>query len=161
LAGISPSALWEYRRGHFPLPLRLLRRLCQIAGVDPAVAEPVWHAAERQRLLGRGYPEALAELKVLCLRAGQAGPCPPRRRVGPSAGRPLRYLEVPPWEGVAAAARTLCRDEQELLALRRLWARGEAEQRGRPRDGFGPAVRRLRQEQGFSRRQLADLFGVR
>src|SRR5689334_2432036 len=27
--GISPATLWEYRRGNFPLPLRLLQRFCQ------------------------------------------------------------------------------------------------------------------------------------
>src|SRR5438067_12544197 len=33
--GISPATLWEYRRGNFPLPLPILRRLCQAVGEDP------------------------------------------------------------------------------------------------------------------------------
>src|SRR5262245_15856707 len=30
--GISPTTLWEYRRGNFPLPLALLRKLCKAVG---------------------------------------------------------------------------------------------------------------------------------
>src|SRR5262249_25771224 len=37
--GISPTTLWEYRRGNFPLPLVLLQRLCRAAGEDCAHAE--------------------------------------------------------------------------------------------------------------------------
>ena len=68
--GISPATLWEYRRGNFPLPIAVLRQLCAAVAVDPAPAELLWQQAERRRLLGRGYPEALAELCVLCPRPG-------------------------------------------------------------------------------------------
>src|SRR5438128_4606359 len=70
--GISPATLWEYRRGNFALPLVLLRRLCRAVSQDPTPAEVLWHEAERQRLLDRGYPEALAEFWVLCARQGYA-----------------------------------------------------------------------------------------
>src|SRR5262245_25920473 len=68
--GISATTLWEYRRGNFPLPLDLLRRLCKAVGEDHARAEQLWHAAARRRFLARGLPEAWAELCVLCARAG-------------------------------------------------------------------------------------------
>src|SRR5436309_12403380 len=48
-AGMSPATLWEYRRGNFPLPLPLLRRLAEVAGVDPAPAEGLWLDEPRQR----------------------------------------------------------------------------------------------------------------
>src|SRR5581483_1552738 len=50
-AGLSPATLWEYRRGNFPLPLKVLRRLCEVTGEDPGPAEALWYQAERQRLL--------------------------------------------------------------------------------------------------------------
>src|SRR5262249_19107753 len=70
--GISPATLWEYRRGNFPLPLPLLRQLHAAVGESPAAAERLWHEAERRRLLGRGYPEALAEFWTRCAREGYA-----------------------------------------------------------------------------------------
>jgi transcriptional regulator with XRE-family HTH domain len=68
--GISPATLWEYRRGNFPLPITLLRQLCEAVHEDSSPAEKLWHGEERQRLLKRGYPEALAEFWVLCHRKG-------------------------------------------------------------------------------------------
>src|SRR6516162_5290504 len=70
--GISAATLWEYRRGNFPLPLAILRRLCQAVGQDLGPAEKLWHQAERQRFLARGYPPALAEFWTLCEREGYA-----------------------------------------------------------------------------------------
>ena len=88
--GISPSTLWEYRRGRFPLPLPLLREICEAGGEDPSAAEPLWQTAERKRLLERGYPEALAEFWALCHRAGHAEKDLPALGVGTAALRKLR-----------------------------------------------------------------------
>jgi transcriptional regulator with XRE-family HTH domain len=154
--GISPATLWEYRRGNFPLPIAVLRKLCAAVGEDPDRGEELWQQAERRRLLGRGYPEALAELCVLCARAGRRE----SHFLSTASLRRLRYFELPRWAGVADAARALCRDEDEFLALQKLWLRNETDQRGRARNDFGLRLKRLRQEQGISRRELADLFGV-
>jgi transcriptional regulator with XRE-family HTH domain len=154
--GISPATLWEYRRGNFPLPIAVLRQLCTAVGEDPAPGEALWHQAERGRLLDRGYPEALAELCVLCARAGRRE----SHFLSTASLRRLRYFELPRWAGVADAARGLCRSDDEFLALQKLWLQGEAEQRGRAPNDFGLRLKRLRQEQGLSRRALADLFGV-
>jgi transcriptional regulator with XRE-family HTH domain len=159
--GISSATLWEYRRGNFPLPLALLRRLCRAVGEDPAHAEALWHAAERRRLLKRGYPEPWAELCVWCLRRGQTESHVLDLGVTTTTYRRLRYLELPPWREVAAAARRLCLDDDELLALQKLWIRSEHAQNGRCRDGFGPGVKALRETCGISRRELADLFGIK
>jgi transcriptional regulator with XRE-family HTH domain len=156
--GISPAALWEYRRGNFPLPLPLLRRLCETVGEDPAEAEPFWHMAQRRRLLARGYPEALAEFWTLCARGDYAERHLHALGLGTAAARQLRYLELPPWPHVANAARSVCRDDGEFRALRSLWIDGERAQRAR--DSFGPRIKQLRKQEGVSRRELADLFGV-
>src|SRR5947209_8188827 len=102
--GISPATLLEYRLGNFPLPLALLRRLCRAVGQDPVTAEALWHEAERQRLLDRGYPEALAEFWVLCTRQGYAEKHLFGLGMNTATVRRLRYLEFPPWEEVATAA---------------------------------------------------------
>jgi transcriptional regulator with XRE-family HTH domain len=158
--GISPSTLWEYRRGNFPLPLTLLQKLCQAAGEDATAAEAFWHQAERQRFLKRGYPEAWAELCVLCLRQGHTDGHLLNLGVSSAAFRRLRYLELPPWQEVATAARTLCRDDQEYQALQKRWVRAEQEEGRRPADGFGPGLKKLRLQKGTTRRELADLFGI-
>jgi transcriptional regulator with XRE-family HTH domain len=158
--GVSPTTLWEYRRGNFPLPLSLLQRLCKAVGEDSVQAEALWHADARQRFLERGLPEAWAELCVLCARAGHPESHLLRLGVSTAALRRLRYLDLPPWGEVERAARALCRDEQELLALRRLWARDEAGQVHLNGDGFGGQLKRLRERQGIERRELADLFQV-
>jgi transcriptional regulator with XRE-family HTH domain len=159
-ADISPTTLWEYRRGNFPLRLPLLRRLCRAVGQDPAVAEGLWHEAERQRFLDRGYPEVLAQFWVLCVRHDYSERHLLGLGMSTATLRRLRYLELPPWSDVADVARGLCRDEPELLALQDLWLRTEQEQRRPSRDGFGHRLKRLREQQGIPRRELADLFGI-
>src|SRR5262249_36561897 len=56
--GISPTTLWQYRRGNFPLSLTHLRQLCKAVKEDAGPAERLWHESERQRLVQKGYPEA-------------------------------------------------------------------------------------------------------
>jgi transcriptional regulator with XRE-family HTH domain len=158
--GISPVTLWEYRRGNFPLPLELLRRLCQAVGEDSGPAEALWYEAERRRFLERGYPEALAEFWVRCARQGHAEKHLLQMGLSTATVRRLRYLELPPWTEVAAVARRLSRDDQECQALEALWVRDEAAQRRQRRDGFGARLKQLRKQQGISRRELADLFGI-
>lgn len=158
--GISATTLWEYRRGNFPLPLDLLRRLCKAAGEDSTRAEQLWHEATRQRFLDRGLPEAWAELCVLCNRAGHTEGHLLRLGVSTTAFRRLRYLELPAWGEVADAARRLCRDDAEYRAVQRLWEGNRAEQQVQNGDGFGGQLKRLRERQGIDRRDLADLFGV-
>src|SRR5262245_61257367 len=155
--GISPSTLWEYQRGRFPIPLSMLRDLCAAVGEDPAAAERVWLAAERQRLRDREYPDPLAEFWALCHRMGYSDKDLPALGIGTEALRRLRYLELPAWPDVAAAAQALCRNEQELLSLKKLWERTERA----PHDAFGPRLQLLRKKQGIARRELADLFGLR
>ena len=159
--GISTATLWEYRRGNFPLPLALLRKLCRAVGEDPAAAEALWHAAERRRLVERGYPGAWAELCVWCFRQGHTESHVLDLGVTTPAFRRLRYLELPPWREVAAAARALCRNEDECLALQKLWIQDQQVQNGPSRDGFGPGVKTLREKHGITRRELADLFRIK
>jgi transcriptional regulator with XRE-family HTH domain len=158
--GISATTLWEYRRGNFPLPLALLRRLCKAVGEDEEQGAALWHTATRQRFLDRGLPAAWAELCVLCARAGHAESHLLTLGVSTTAFRRLRYLELPPWDEVAGAARQLCRDEREYRAVQQLWARDESGQRAADRDPFGHELKRRREAQGVTRRQLADLFRV-
>lgn len=158
--GISPSTLWEYRRGRFPLPLSLLQAICKAGGEEPAAAESLWHSAERQRLLDRGYPAPLAEFWALCHRASLAEKDLPALGIGTAALRKLRYLELPPWEQVARAAKSICRGDEELRDLKRLWTSGETEQRDKPADTFGSRLRKLRLSRGIERREMADLFGI-
>jgi transcriptional regulator with XRE-family HTH domain len=159
-AGISPATLWEYRRGNFPLPLALLQKLCRSVGEDPAPAESLWHAAERQRLIERGYPEPWAELCVWCFRQGHTESHVLNLGVTTTTFRRLRYLELPPWGEVARAAHSLSRDEDEWLSLQKLWIRGEPARREPIRDRFGTEMKRLREARGISRRELADLFRI-
>ena len=89
-----------------------------------------------------------------------------RRTCRPLASAPPRCascasLELPAWEQVAKAARSLCRADGELESLKRLWARGEREQHSRPAaDSSGPGCASLRVSHGIERRELADLFGI-
>jgi transcriptional regulator with XRE-family HTH domain len=158
--GISPTTLWEYHRGNFPLPLALLRRMCQAVGEDGPAAEGLWHAEQRERLLARGLPAAWAELCVLCARAGHPESHLTSLGVSNAALRRLRYLELPEWSAVETAARQLCRDDAELAGLRGLWQDGHGKNGQRLRDDFGPRLKRLRQQRGLRRRSLADLFGI-
>jgi len=159
-ADISPATLWEYRRGNFPLPLLVLRRLCQAVGEDPTPAEAIWLEAERQRFLARGYPPALAEFWTLSERAGYAEKHWPALGLSTAALRRLRYLELPAWDEVATVARSLCRGKHELLNLERLWQQEQQSRNGHPPDAFGPLLQQLRKRKGLSRRDVADLFGV-
>ncbi|HLJ92346.1 MAG TPA: helix-turn-helix transcriptional regulator [Gemmataceae bacterium] len=157
--GISPATLWEYRRGNFPLPLDLLRRLCQAVGENAIATEALWYETQRRRLLERGYPEALAEFWTRCARQGYAERQLLLQGVLSTATvRQLRYLELPPWSQVEQAVRLLSQGDEELKALKRLWLRDEHKQR--LHDRFGPDLKRLRQTREISRREIADLFGV-
>jgi transcriptional regulator with XRE-family HTH domain len=158
--GISPATLWEYRRGNFPLPLALLRRLCRAGDEDPSLAETLWHRAERQRLLDRGYPEALAEFWVLCARQGFSEKQLFGLGLSTATARRLRYLELPPWAEVAKAAAAVCRDKQEMQNLERLWRRNTSPRLRQPENDFGVSMHQLRKQGGISRRELADLFGI-
>ncbi len=158
--GISPTTLWEYRRGNYPLPLALLHQLCKAVGEDTAQAEALWHEAARQRFRARGLPDAWAELCVLCARAGHAESHLLALGVRTGTLRRLRYLELPPWEEVADAARKLCRNDEEYRHLCKLWRHDEARQERLNGAGFGGQLRKLRERQGIERRELADLFGV-
>lgn len=157
-AALSPATLWEYRRGNFPLPLSILRRLCSVAGLSSGPAEQLWFDAERQRLRARGYPPALAEFWALCARAGYTEKHLPALGVSTAALRRLRYLELPPWSEVTAAAQAICRSDVESRELQRLWHKDQpAEQQPEP---FGALLFRLRTAKGIGRREIADLFGV-
>jgi transcriptional regulator with XRE-family HTH domain len=158
--GISPATLWEYRRGHFPLPLALLQQMCAAVGEDAAAAEALWLDAERQRLRQRGYPEPLAELWALVGRQGLAERHLPSLGVSTAVLRRLRYLELPAWSAIAPAAHKLCRNEQELRRLEHLWRQAGGLTARPVADPFGRRLHRLRQQQGIRRRELADLFGI-
>ncbi len=158
-AGISPGTLWEYRRGNYPLPLDVLHRLCKAVGEDPGPAERLWHEAERERFLARGYPAPLAEFWVLCTRAGYAEKHLPGLGLGTATLRRLRYLELPPWREVAPAAGVLCRDDAELRDLERLWREEEPGAQNLP-DPFGAHLQDLRKRKGVARREVADLFAI-
>jgi transcriptional regulator with XRE-family HTH domain len=158
--GISPATLWEYKRGNFPLPLALLKQLCQAVGEEEGPAEEIWHRTEQQRLLRRGYPEALAQFWVFCGRAGYAERHLFALGLSTATVRRMRYLELPPWEDVAVVAGQLCR-EGELETLRQLWQRDEQRQKKNARDGFGLRLKALRKKAGIGRREIADLFGIR
>jgi transcriptional regulator with XRE-family HTH domain len=159
-AGISPATLWEYRRGNYPLPLPMLRRLCQVVGEDSTAAEVLWHEVERRRLRERGYPEALAAFWTLCSRSGHAEKHLPALGLGTPALRRLRYLELPPWPEVAGVARALCRTAAELQELEQLWQRDEQGQQRQLPDPFGALLQQCRKRRGLTRREVADLFGV-
>jgi transcriptional regulator with XRE-family HTH domain len=159
-AGISPGTLWEYRRGNYPLPLAVLHRLCRAVGEDPAAALQLWHEAERQRFLERGYPPPLAEFWVLCTREGYAEKHLPALGLGTATLRRLRYLELPSWQEVIPAARVLCRGDGELQHLERLWRDAEQERQDPLPDAFGALVQDLRKRKGLARREVADLFAI-
>ena len=158
--GISPATLWEYRRGNFPLPLELLRRLCQAVGEEPTAAETIWFEAERRRFRERGYSPALAEFWTLCARAGHAEKKLPSLGLGTPALRRLRYLELPTWQEVARVARALCQSETELRNLEQLWRQEEREQQHTLPDPFGALLQQLRKRKGLTRREVTDLFGI-
>jgi transcriptional regulator with XRE-family HTH domain len=157
--GISAATLWEYRRGNFPLPLELLRRLCAAVDEDAAPAETLWREAERQRLRQRGYPEALVEFWVLCGRAGYTEKHLIALGLATAAVRRLRYLELPPWSEVVKVVRQIG-EEAELQHLENLWKHDEANLSAELSDAFGARLRQLRKKHGIARRELADLFAI-
>jgi transcriptional regulator with XRE-family HTH domain len=159
--GISPTTLWEYRRGHFPLPLPMLRALCQVVGEDPTPVEALWLQAERQRLGDRGYPRPLAEFWALCTRAGYGEKDLPKLGLRTASLRRLRYLELPPWQEIMPAAKAVCRADDELLQLERLWVAQDNGEGTQGADPFGLRVQDLRARKGLSRRAIAELFGIR
>jgi transcriptional regulator with XRE-family HTH domain len=160
-AGLSPATLWEYRRGNFPLPLSILRRLCEVTGEDAKPAENLWFHTEQQRLRARGYPAALAQFWALCARAGRTDKDLPALGLSTAALRRLRYLELPAWSQVVVTAKKLCRTEDELRELQRLWDKDQQSQEHALPDPFGAALQQLRQQREISRREITDLFGVR
>ncbi len=158
--GISAATLWEYRRGNFPLPFDLLRQLCAAVEEEVGPGEGLWLDAERRRLRERGYPEALVEFWAQAARHGHAEKDLLAHGLPTTAARRLRYLDLPPWKDVAAVARRLCNTEVEYIRLQKLWLLDLQAQAEVPHDTFGSRIRRLREEQGITRRELADLFGV-
>jgi transcriptional regulator with XRE-family HTH domain len=158
--GISPATLWEYQRGHFPLPRNLLHRLCQVVGEDSKIADALWHEAERRRFRDRGFPEPLAEFWVLCSRAGCAEKHLTHLGISTATVRRLRYLELPSWTEVEKAARKLCQSTAELRALEQLWVQAEQQPRQKVLGGFGQRLQQHRKRQGIRRREIADLFGI-
>lgn len=157
--GISAATLWEYRRGHFPLPWVLLHQMCAAVGADAAAAEDLWREAERQRLRQRGYPEALAAFWVLCGRGGYTEKQLLSLGMCTAAVRRLRYLEIPPWNDVCGVIGRLGTTE-EVRELERLWRLEEQSQSAELPDKFGSRLRQLRKKHGSTRRELADLFDI-
>jgi transcriptional regulator with XRE-family HTH domain len=158
--GLSAATLWEYRRGHFPLPLPLLRKLCEVVGQDPAPAETLWRVVEKRRLLERGYPEPLAEFWALCGREGYSEKHLLHLGLSTATARRLRYLELPPWDEVVDVVKAMCREESDLQNLQTLWQREAPTPADPGPDRFGAQLKRLRKRQGLTRRELADLFEI-
>lgn len=156
--GISAATLWEYRRGNFPVPHAILTKMCAAVGEDFDMAERLWHQAERQRFVGRGFPESLAEFCVLRLRAGHAESDLLELGLGTAQLRRLCYLELLPWTRIATVARSMCRDDGELRALREIWQRDYRDQKSEGLHDFGSKLKKLREKHGITRRELADLF---
>jgi transcriptional regulator with XRE-family HTH domain len=159
--GISPATLWEYRRGHFPLPFSLLCKLCEAVGQDPELGRSHWEDTERKRLQTRGYPTALVEFWLRCEIKGLGEKQLLALGLRTAAARRLRYLELPPWAAVAKVARQVCRDDEDVGILERAWSEGERHQKDAAQRGFGTRLQELRKERRISRRELADLFGIR
>ncbi|MHC4880262.1 MAG: helix-turn-helix transcriptional regulator, partial [Planctomycetota bacterium] len=156
--GVSAATMWEYRRGNFPVPHELLKKMCRVLRVDFEPLEPVWHQAERDRFVKRGYPEALAEFCVLRLRAGHAESDLLNLGLGTAELRRLCYLELLPWTRIAKVARSLCRDDEELRSLRELWQRDYTAQKSEGLHDFGLRLKKIREKQKVTRREMADLF---
>lgn len=157
---ISTSTLWEYRRGNFPLPWRLCEKFCRAVGEPIEAIEAIWKASHRRRLIDRGYPEAWAELCVWCARADRSESYLLKAGMSTATLRRLGYLELPDWDEVAVAAKTLAPGDAELHSLNQLWQRNVQEQRERTKADFGSLLKRLREARGVTRRDLADLFDV-
>ncbi|MBI1311954.1 helix-turn-helix domain-containing protein [bacterium] len=156
--GVSAATMWEYRRGNFPVPHELLKKMCRALRVDFEPLEPIWHQAERERFINRGFPEALAEFCVLRLRAGHAESDLLNLGLGTAELRRLCYLELLPWARVSRVAKTLCRDDEELRELRDLWQRDYNKQKTEGLHDFGLRLKKIREKQKVTRREMADLF---
>ncbi len=158
--GISPATLWEYRRGNFPLPLALLRQMCEAVGVEAAPMEAIWRQAERQRLRQRGYPEPLAEFWVLCAAAGHTEKDLLALGMSTAAVRRLRYLELPSW------ARSGRRRPAAMSPKRNCRLSNGYGVAPRNRNPLGCPTSSARACSNFAdstasaRRELADLFGI-
>lgn len=158
--GVSAATLWEYRRGNFPVPHAILRKMCDTLKVDFERAEQVWEDSERSRFLERGFPASLAEFCMLRLRAGHAESDLLELGLGTAQLRRLCYLELLPWARIASVARTMCRNDAELRNLRELWQEDYRQQKGEGLHAFGLRLKKLREQQGITRREMSDLFLV-
>ena len=159
-AGLSPATLWEYRRGKFPLSLSELRRFCRLVGEDEQRAASVWESTERERLIARGYPPAWAEMCMMCGRVGHSESYLRSLGVSSNTLKRLCYFELPPWDDVAEAAKALCRTPAELRTLKALWQTNAREQKKQSHETFGERLMKLREQRGYSRREIADLFRI-
>lgn len=158
--GISAATLWEYRRGNFPVPHAILKKMCETLKVDFERVEPVWHESERDRFLSRGFPESLAEFCVLRLRAGHAESDLLELGLGTAQLRRLCYLELLPWPRIAKVAKAMCRNDKELKHLREIWQEDYRRQKDEGLHAFGLRLKELREQQGIARREISDLFLV-
>jgi len=155
--GVSFATLWEYRRGNFPVPYNILKKMCKVSGEDLDEAEKLWHEAERQRFSERGFPPSLAEFCILRLRAGHAESKLLKMGLQTSQLKRLSYLELPPWQRVAESAKKLCQSDDELKHLRELWQQDFKQQKEEGLHDFGLMIKKLREKRGISRREVSDL----
>lgn len=155
--GISPATLWEYKRGNFPTPYALLKKMCTITGEDFELGEELWRAAERNRFLQRGFPRSFAELCVLRLRAGHAESKLLQFGLATSQLKRMCYLELPPWPRVLPTAKSLCRTPEELKDLKDLWLYDFQEQKSEGLHDFGLQIKKLREKRNIQRREISDL----
>lgn len=158
--GVSAATLWEYRRGNFPVPHSILQKMCDSLKVDFERAEKVWEDSERDRFLKRGFPESMAEFCMLRLRAGHAESDLLELGLGTAQLRRLCYLELLPWARIASVAKTMCRNDAELRRLRELWQEDYRQQKSEGLHDFGLRLKKLREQQGITRREMSDLFLV-
>ncbi len=158
--GISAATLWEYRRGNFPVPHEILKKMCETLKVEFEDVEPVWQDSERDRFRQRGYPESMAEFCMLRLRAGHAESDLLELGLGTAQLRRLCYLELLPWARIASVARTMCRNDAELRHLRELWQEDYRRQKDEGLHAFGLRLKKLREQQSVTRREMSDLFLV-
>ena len=158
--GISAATLWEYRRGNFPVPHAILRKMCKTLKVEFEPVERVWHESEQDRFLKRGFPSSLAEFCVLRLRAGHAESDLLELGLGTAQLRRLCYLELLSWARVTNVAKALCRNDDELRHLREIWQEDYRRQKDEGLHAFGLRLKKMREKQGITRREMSDLFLV-
>jgi transcriptional regulator with XRE-family HTH domain len=158
--GVSAATLWEYRRGNFPVPHAILRKMCETLTVELERVETVWQDSERERFLKRGFPESLAEFCMLRLRSGHAESDLLELGLGTAQLRRLCYLELLPWARIASVAKTMCRNDAELRHLRELWQEDYRRQKDEGLHAFGLRLKKMREQQGITRREMSDLFLV-